>query len=306
MRVVLLTSDYTWHRALASRLASIPGVTLAGVIVQGIPSTMNLRWIRRAIVKQPLMLASKVLQSLFYSRVLSEISREEMRRFARHGAPLSWPAVPITQVRDINGEEAVTTIRAFKPELIAVSGTRLIKEPIFELKPLLGLINLHSGISPYYKGGPNCTLWCLANHEPQFIGSTVHALTLGIDSGPILMSAQTAVNADDTLAGLVCKAVATGHDLYVETIKAFADGRKIEFVTQDEIGNGRTYLTREWNVLQLARAVRYVRSGQLARWVESGRPGGEKVKLVNMSGLEVEMELVLSQPSTTVSPARTG
>lgn len=306
MRVVLLTSDYAWHRALANRLMSIPGVILAGVIVQEIPSSMSLRWVRRAVIKQPLSLASKVLQRLFYSGVFAEIDREEIRQFGRHGTPLPWPTVQITRVRDINAQQAVTRIKALEPDLIAVSGTKLIKEPIFDLKPPSGLVNLHSGISPYYKGGPNCTLWCLANQEPQFIGSTVHVLTMGIDSGPILMSAQAHIAADDTLARLVCKAVATGHDLCMQTVQAMADGRQIESVPQDEIGKGRTYLMREWNVLQLARAARYVRSGQLARWVESGRPGMEKVKVVNASGVEVKIGSVSGQAPATVSCASYG
>ena len=59
------------------------------------------------------------------------------------------------------------------------------------------------------------------------------------------------------------------------------EGRTLKPVCQAEIGQGRTYLTREWNVLHLARAVRFVESGALARWVLSGKPGMSRVRLID-------------------------
>jgi folate-dependent phosphoribosylglycinamide formyltransferase PurN len=281
MRVLLLAGDYYWQRALANQLSIIPGITLAGVIVHRRPSTMRLAWVRKAIIRRPGQLASKVLQRLFYNHIIEGIDHEALKRYGRDGEPQPWPAGRTTHVEDISGQESVSQMRRLEPDLIAVYGTGLIKAPVFDLDPMKGLINLHTGISPYYKGGPNCTLWCLANHEPQFIGSTIHRLDIGIDSGPILRTAQSPVEADDTVAGLACKAVAVGHELYVQVIEALARGLPITPVPQDQIGSGRTYLGRDWNVLHLARAVRYVQSGALARWVESGKPGTEQVRLVN-------------------------
>ena len=37
MRVVLLAGDLGWHRALARRLAGVPGAELAGVVAQSKP-----------------------------------------------------------------------------------------------------------------------------------------------------------------------------------------------------------------------------------------------------------------------------
>jgi hypothetical protein len=52
-------------------------------------------------------------------------------------------------------------------------------------------------------------------------------------------------------------------------------------VPQQLVGQGRTFLSREWNIATLAKAVHYVESGKLARWVELGRPGMDRVRLVN-------------------------
>lgn len=281
VRVALLTSDSPCQRALAQRIATVPGVTLAGLVVQEIQSTMRMAWVKRAVTKDSRLLANKALQRLFYGRVLRQIPVEEVRHFGGGGVPLPWPDTRLVRVKYINGKSAVEALLQIRPDLIAVSGTRLVKEPIFALNPPRGLVNLHTGISPFYKGGPTCTLWCLANHEPQFIGSTVHVLDLGIDSGDILLTAQTPVEAGDSLETLMWKTVALGHDLYTAVLEALACGLPLQAVPQGQVGKGRTYMTREWTVFRLARAVRYIRSGGLQQWVAAGRAGLDAVRLVD-------------------------
>jgi methionyl-tRNA formyltransferase len=239
---------------------------------------MTLRWARRTLLRRPLRLAGKVLHRLRFGRLLAGICRAEAEVFGDRGEPFPWPNTPV-QVRDINGTETVQGIQAMEPDLIVVSGTKLIKDPVFAIRPRLGLVNLHTGLSPYYRGGPNCTLWCLANHEPQYIGATVHLLDPGIDSGAILLSEQVVIEPDDTIAGLVWKTVEKGHELYETTLRAYADGRLPKPLPQAELGNGRTYFTREWNVVQMARAVRYVNRGKLRAWVDAGRPGFNSVRV---------------------------
>lgn len=281
MRVVLLTSDTTWQRSLAQRLARVPAVTLAGIVVQDIPRTRPGDWIRKRAIKDPGRVLDRILRSIVYRGLHQQIAREELAHFGQNLNALPWPVVPRAEVEDINGHEALHAMRQFGPDLIVVSGTRMIKAPVFEIQPPRGLLNLHTGISPIYKGGPNCTLWCLANGEPGFIGSTIHILDPGIDSGDIVASARVNVEAFDTAGTLVCKAVAIGHSLYADVVGALAAGASLRPVPQAMLGEGRTYLTREWGLRPTARADWYVRTGKLRRWVESGCPGSERVPLVS-------------------------
>ena len=282
MKVVLLLSEGPWQRALAHRIAGVPGVRLSGLVIQHIASTSSAAWAKKALRRQPLQLASKVLQRLLFRRDLQRIDDEAVRTFGRAGQVLPWPGVPTLEVDDINGSECVQWVREKEPDLIAVSGTKIVKAPIFDIAPPRGLLNLHTGISPFYKGGPNCTLWCLAQGEPQFIGATLHTLDPGIDTGSIFITQQVEIEEDDTAATLVCKAVALGHDLYERVLSAMARGQVLEAVPQRDLGEGRTFYTREWNVLHLARALRFVRSGRLASWVRAGRPAKDTVRLVDV------------------------
>ena len=49
-------------------------------------------------------------------------------------------------------------------------------------------INIHMGLSPYYRGS-SCNFWALYDLNFGYVGSTIHMLTKGLDSGPILYHA---------------------------------------------------------------------------------------------------------------------
>jgi folate-dependent phosphoribosylglycinamide formyltransferase PurN len=49
-------------------------------------------------------------------------------------------------------------------------------------------INIHMGISPYYRG-TDCNFWALYDNKPEYVGATIHYLSKGLDSGPILYHA---------------------------------------------------------------------------------------------------------------------
>lgn len=46
-------------------------------------------------------------------------------------------------------------------------------------------INIHMGISPYYRGSA-CNFWALYDKKPELVGATIHLLNEKIDAGKIL------------------------------------------------------------------------------------------------------------------------
>jgi len=49
-------------------------------------------------------------------------------------------------------------------------------------------LNIHMGTSPYYRGS-SCNFWALYDGNPEYVGATIHLLTKGLDSGPMLCHA---------------------------------------------------------------------------------------------------------------------
>ena len=46
-------------------------------------------------------------------------------------------------------------------------------------------LNIHIGVSPYYRG-TDCNFWALYDNNPHLVGATIHMLSKGLDSGPML------------------------------------------------------------------------------------------------------------------------
>jgi len=135
------------------------------------------------------------------------------------------------------------------PDLIIVSGTRLIKEKMLSIKPKLGILNLHTGLSPYIKGGPNCTNWCIATKQFHLIGNTIMWIDLGIDTGNIVTTEFTNIDSSDNLLDIHIKVMEHAHSLYLKAIDFLSKGN-MSSVKQSEIAKGKTYYTKDWTLKQ--------------------------------------------------------
>lgn len=167
------------------------------------------------------------------------------------------PEVPLVRVNNINDEATVELLSKQQPDLIVVSGTNLVSRKTMEAAPRKArFVNLHTGISPYVKGGPNCANWCLAQRTFHLIGNTIMWLDAGIDSGNIIATEQTSLDGHETLFEMHWKVMEHAHDLYCRVISLLARGQELASVPQDNIGVGRTFYSVEWNGLTARRALK--------------------------------------------------
>jgi methionyl-tRNA formyltransferase len=166
-----------------------------------------------------------------------------------------YPSVPRLNVENINGNEAYNFTKEKKPDLILVSGTRLIKQNLLSLRPSTGILNLHTGLSPYIKGGPNCTNWCISTRQFHLIGNTVMWIDEGIDSGNLLATEFTTFTGNESLSDVHIKLMEHAHSLYLRSIQYLVSG-KANNVPQKEISPGITYFNSQWGLKQKIQLLR--------------------------------------------------
>ena len=74
----------------------------------------------------------------------------------------------------------------FESDIYIVFGSSYIKNKyLLNFLVKKKTINIHMGISPYYRG-TDCNFWAMYDDRPDCVGATIHRLTKGLDSGPIL------------------------------------------------------------------------------------------------------------------------
>jgi hypothetical protein len=158
-----------------------------------------------------------------------------------------WPDVPILRVADINCAESLRFTKELNPDLIIVSGTSLVKGDLLNVPASIGIINLHTGLSPYVKGGPNCTNWCIARNTWHLTGNTIMWLNAGIDSGNIITSEFVDVQTSPTLLDAQKKIMNHAHDLYERAISyLLTNNPPYISVPQHTLGKGSLFLTKMW------------------------------------------------------------
>lgn len=150
----------------------------------------------------------------------------------------------VVGVPHINHPDVVTLAERLDPDVIAVFGTSLIKRPLLG-KGRLGMVNLHGGLSPDYRGA-DCTFWALYNGEPEKVGCTIHYIDAGIDTGRLIAHVCPEVYPDDDELTLFWRAVRDSGEVYGELLERLERG---EAFGQQQPHRGRLYQVKDraWN-----------------------------------------------------------
>jgi methionyl-tRNA formyltransferase len=248
-RIVCWVGDAPNHRALVNKIAG--SFHLVGVVVDS----------KKLLVKkgkEPLL--SKLIRRFRFGKI--DKAWTSLQQYYRQQYP-AWPNVPVLHVDTVNDKDVLDFSRQLQPDLVVVSGTSLVKEPLVSMNLPIGIMNLHTGLSPYVKGGPNCTNWCIANDQWGLIGNTIMWLSAGIDSGNIITSERTKLGNSDDLYSIHHKVMEHGHDLYLRAIKYVLTTRAPrQSIAQSALGKGNLYLTKMWNSEGRARLLRNMRSAR--------------------------------------------
>lgn len=273
MKVVILTGNQSNQKALCNKIAEVCEVS-AIVLSENIP--------RR---KPTTSRRTQILLNRFYNRLFGRpfVSTwyEMLDKYDKQFP--DFPDVPIIKVKNVNDQDTINALKSFAPNLTVVSGTNLVRKKVIKETEIgKGIVNLHTGISPYVKGGPNCTNWCLAKNWFHLIGNTIMWLDAGIDTGKIIATEQTPLDGDETLFQLHWKVMQHAHGLYIRALKQIASGRKIPSVSQNEIAEGTTFYNADWNRFQIRKALKNFKNNYPAYFanIEQQKVIEKNVKLV--------------------------
>ena len=73
-------------------------------------------------------------------------------------------------------------------DIYVVFGSSYIKGELVDFLVKNKALNIHMGVSPYYRG-TDCNFWALYDGNPHLVGASIHMLSKGLDSGAMLYHA---------------------------------------------------------------------------------------------------------------------
>jgi hypothetical protein len=131
---------------------------------------------------------------------------------------------------DLNRLEIDAFAPALDSDYCVVFGASFIKPPLIDRLIELRTVNIHMGTSPYYRGS-SCNFWAMHDRRPDYVGATIHLLSKGLDSGPMLFHAFPAAGEEDGFI-LGMRAVRAAHLGLTESVKS-GELFKMQPVVQD-------------------------------------------------------------------------
>ncbi len=102
--------------------------------------------------------------------------------------------LPVT-LGDLNKYSLKFLSDFLKSDIYVVFGSSYIKGELADYLVKQKAINIHMGVSPYYRG-TDCNFWALYDNNPHLVGATIHMLSKGLDSGPMLYHAMSNIKSN--------------------------------------------------------------------------------------------------------------
>lgn len=187
--VILYSSGHLGSAMIMNKLLNTPEINIIGVVKA---EPFDLSFQGRSMIKNHLkkvgwkfawlLLWQRCIQVLGYFITL-------VFPFLRKRLKPAWKIasdnnIPILYCKNINDRATLDFISNGKPDLlVSAYFSQILKKEVISL-PKLGVINLHPGWLPTYKGAM-AYFWVLKNNSDKG-GVTVHWIDEGIDTGEIL------------------------------------------------------------------------------------------------------------------------
>jgi folate-dependent phosphoribosylglycinamide formyltransferase PurN len=233
-KLAVLCADGPHHKYLVAQLQDL--FDLAAVIVE--PEAEKMKRLRRA------RRARDYLFAVYHGwrRKLLGLDAYRADYFSLPGEKPTPPARRTLITESINSDAAADLLAETAPDLTVVMGTSILRAKTLAAAGVA--VNIHGGFLPDYKGN-HCFFFALYEGRFDRVGSTIHFLDAGIDSGDIIEHIIPPLYPDDNAERLYCRAEKMAIHRLIQLIAQFEHGEAWPRHAQSE--KGRTIRTRDRN-----------------------------------------------------------
>jgi len=161
-----------------------------------------------------------------YSQPPRPAGRGKQERLTPVHALAAARGIEVRTPKSLKRPEAQEAFAALKLDAAIVVAYGLILPQAILDAPRLGCFNLHGSLLPRWRGAAPIQRAIMAGDRVS--GVQVMRMEIGLDTGPILASAETPIDAEDTTASLHDRLAALGAPLMANALAALERGAAIE------------------------------------------------------------------------------
>jgi methionyl-tRNA formyltransferase len=179
--------------------------------------------------------------------------------------------------KEVNLPHIHKVVKEFNPDMMFVFGSYIIKEPLLCLTQNK-FVNLHLGLSPYYRGS-GTNFWPFINNELEFVGSTLLHLDPGIDTGDIIEHVRPKFEFGDTVHTVGCKVIQESVKHLIKLLNMVKDKKILPRVDQWDVENSKYYRSSDFNKQILLQYYKNLDDGLVKNFVTGKK---KELKLVTI------------------------
>lgn len=139
--------------------------------------------------------------------------------------------IPVYQPATFKDEKTLEIINNYNPDVIVVAAYgKILPKAVLDI-PKYGCVNIHGSLLPKYRGAAPIQQSVL--NGDKITGVTTMLMDVGLDTGDILMTAQTEIGENETSGELFDRLAVLGGDLILNTLSAL-ENKTVTPKKQDE------------------------------------------------------------------------
>jgi methionyl-tRNA formyltransferase len=130
--------------------------------------------------------------------------------------------LPILQPRRASDPHFLSGLKSLAPQVIVVAAYGQLLRPALLAIPPLGCINVHASLLPKYRGAAPVS-WALIRGE-RVTGVTIMVIDETLDTGPILLQSELAIDPSDDAGTLQDRLAVYGAETLVRALRGMESG----------------------------------------------------------------------------------
>ena len=177
----------------------------------------------------------------------------------------------------LNSTKVANFIKKVKPDIALSFGISLLKKKTLNILKDFTAINLHLGLSPYYRSS-DTLLWPLYLQNPGHIGITLHKIDHTVDNGPIYYQQKTVFNKEDSIHDIFCKTIIQATDPTLKLVDSLMRNARLK--TYKSSSKGKKFLNGEFTPDHLKIIYLLIEEGMLEKYLK-GMGHSKDLRLYN-------------------------
>lgn len=149
--------------------------------------------------------------------------------------------ISVKNRQELNSSQTKLWIESINANVMLDYGSGILEKSILDVLPEWK-INLHGGLSPYYKGSATL-FWPFYMQQPELAGMTFHLLSAHIDGGDIIQHCRPYMYENDTISDIGCRAVVEASEVAVLLLRKLSVNGTLKSYPQK---GGKLFLEKDY------------------------------------------------------------